>query len=420
MRRTSLAEWLTWQEQLHPQTIELGLARAGAVLQRLQLTPPPLVLTVAGTNGKGSSVAMLTAIGRAAGYRVGCYTSPHLSRYSERLTVNGAELAESDWIAAFEAVEAARQGVSLTYFEFGTLAAFWLLVQQQVEWAVLEVGLGGRLDAVNLWDADAVLITPIALDHTAWLGESREQIAYEKAGVMRQGRPAVVNDPDPPPTLLRQGVPIQLLGRDYRYQLEADGANWLFQPRDQPPLRLPRPNLYGDYQVGNSAGVVALLQQLPSRWRVEVSAIVTGLQLVALAGRFQRSPPEGERRAEVILDVAHNPHAAAQLARTLAATPVAGRRWALLAMLADKDYRAVIEPLQGTFQQWWVADLSGSRALSGAVLQQRLTELGASVRYTPELMSAWQQILAESQVGDQIVVFGSFYTVAWVLGTLHG
>ena len=412
MRFNTLAEWLAWQETLHPNEIDLGLERVAKVLRRLQLQSPSFtVTTVAGTNGKGSSVAMLDAILRAAGHSVGCYTSPHLLRYNERIRINGREIDDASLCAAFERVDQARGDVSLTYFEFGTLAAIDILQRHAVDIAVLEVGLGGRLDAVNVLEADVALITAIDVDHVSWLGSDRETIAREKAGILRSGHPAVCSDPHPPQSLLayaqQYAVPL-LLTKD-RYE-ELNDQQWCWLTQDHEAIELPLPGLQGDFQLANAAGVLGVLEQLTDRFPVTTAAIQSGLRDAKLAGRFQVIPGQPLR----IFDVAHNPQSMQSLVQNLQHQACAGRTRMVVSMLMDKDIKAALSQLKPLVHDWYLAPLKVSRAASIQQLQAALGEIEASVscQYFPDVATAYQQALKDAQSQDRIVVAGSFYTVA--------
>lgn len=416
MRFNTLNDWLAWQETLHPTAIELGLGRVRPVLLRMGLEHPPfVVVTVGGTNGKGSSVAMLDSILRAAAYRVGAYSSPHLLRYNERICIGGVEVDDATLCAAFERVDQARQDISLTYFEFGTLAAFSIFAQAGLDVAVLEVGMGGRLDAVNLWDAEVALVTTIGIDHSAWLGDTREAIAFEKAGIFRAGRPAVCGDPNPPHTLLQHaeslGVPLYRFGRDFGYSTE--GAAWSWWSVAQRRHVLPHPALRGPFQLQNAAGVLMVLELLAQRLPVNQGDVRQGLGAVQLPGRFQVLPGAPVR----ILDVAHNPHGAQVLAHTLRSWPCQGQTHAVMSMLADKDIDGVISVMRDVIDVWHVAGLDVPRGVSGAHLAECLRTAGilSLVHVHASITAAYQQVLAVAQQQDRVVVFGSFYTVAAVL-----
>jgi dihydrofolate synthase/folylpolyglutamate synthase len=415
-RFATVAQWLAWQETLHPRAVDLGLERVRAVARRLDLEHPPYrIISVGGTNGKGSCVAFLRAILQAAGYRVGAYTSPHLLRYNERIAVDGEALSDAALCQAFKEIDAARGAVSLTYFEFGTLAALQVFRAARVEVAVLEVGLGGRLDAVNVVDADAALITAIGIDHVEWLGADRASIGFEKAGIYRARRPAVCADPDPPASLIDHaqaiGARLFLAGRDYHFERHADHWNW--RHRRIRLDKLPLPRLPGAHQVGNAAAVLMTLAPLEQDLPVPRAAMTTGLSRAYIAGRFQIVPGP----VEWILDVAHNAHAAEALAQGLRERPRAGRTRVVLGLLADKDAASLAETLNSVVDAWYPATLSGPRGRTGeqlatvlqAVAGRRVTGAYASIT------DACRTAAGQAQAGDRIVVCGSFYAVAEAL-----
>ncbi|MDG4554249.1 MAG: bifunctional tetrahydrofolate synthase/dihydrofolate synthase [Candidatus Competibacter sp.] len=413
-RFSTLDGWLRWQETLHPRTIELGLERVRTVLRRLQPEPPShIAITVGGTNGKGSCVALLEAILRAAGYRVGAYTSPHLLRYNERIRIDGAEASDAALCRIFARIDAARGDVSLTYFEFGTLAALELFREAGIEVALLEVGLGGRLDAVNVVDADAALVVSIGLDHTDWLGPDRDSIGYEKAGIYRAGRPAICADPDPPRRLVEHardiGATFLQVGRDYGFSRAGRAWRWWADSLcfdDPPPL-----GLAGSHQIGNAAAALMTLASLSGRLPVPAAAIRAGLAQAELPGRFQSiSGP-----VEWILDVAHNPHGAAVLAANLRERPRAGQTRAIIGLLADKDAHGVVRALAGPIDIWHPVSLTGPRGRSGDDLVRVLSGVGAQATAATDLASACHAARTAARPGDRIVVLGSFQTVAPVL-----
>lgn len=415
-RFTTLDQWLHWQEDLHPSKIDLGLDRVRAVWQRLHPAPPPFaVITVGGTNGKGSCVAMLENILAAAGYRVGTYTSPHLLHYNERVRVTGATVDDEQLCAAFARVDAARGDTSLTYFEFGTLAALSIFYGADLDVTLLEVGMGGRLDAVNILDADAALVTTVDLDHTAWLGPDREAIGAEKAGIFRAGRPAVYGDDDPPHSVVEHaraiGADLYLYGRDYRAVGEGSGWSWESAPRRRHAL--PPPHLRGAYQSKNAAAVLMVLEALSSRLPVSQHAVRHGFATVELPGRFHILDGVGLR----ICDVAHNPQAARALAAALRTFSCSGRTHAVLAMLADKDQRAVVEAMAAVVDEWHVAGLSGERGTPAEHLAAVVHEVATErpVRAYADVPTALHAAQATAAPGDRIVVFGSFHTVAAAL-----
>lgn len=413
-RFTTLNDWLTWQETLHPHAIELGLERVRKVLQRLHPEPAPhVVITVGGTNGKGSCVAFLEAILRAAGYTVGTYTSPHLLRYNERIRINGTAVNDTDICQAFARIDAARSDISLTYFEFGTLAALELFRQAQVAVILLEVGLGGRLDAVNCVDADAALVTSIDLDHTDWLGPDRDSIGYEKAGIYRPGRPAICADPQPPTRLLKQayevGARLQIVGRDYHFaQMD---QHWRWWNSTVHFDDLPMPALAGHHQLGNAAAALATLTSLADRLPVNADAIRTGLATAQIPGRFEVFPGT----VEWIMDVAHNPHAAKVLAANLRERPCAGQTLAIVGLLADKDADGVIAALTEVVDDWYTVSLDGPRGRTAADLAKVLQTVGIRAITCPDIIAACRSVKVAAKPGDRIVVFGSFHVVAPVL-----
>ena len=410
----SLEEWLSYLESLHPKNIELGLDRTNEVKQRLGLDPSFTIITVAGTNGKGSTCAMLEAILRAAGYRVGCYTSPHLLRYNERVRIGGTEVDDESLCRAFEAVELARGEISLTYFEFGTLAATWLFHQERLDAAILEVGLGGRLDAVNAFDPDCAIVTSVDLDHMDYLGEDRESIGHEKAGVFRAGKPAVCADPSPPRSLLEHaretGADLKCIGPDFGADMR-DGQ-WLFRSKGGWCLSLPLPALRGAYQLGNASASLAALEALQHRLPITPENIRCGLLEATVPGRFQVLPG----KPVVILDVAHNPHAAGALAGNLGQMWCAGKTITVFAMLADKDIAGVIDALRGQIDLWLVAGIEHARGASADALesQLRLAGIGA-VQTFSSIAAAYRHACQIAGEDDRIAAFGSFYTVAEVM-----
>lgn len=413
MPPASLAQWLDYIEGCHPQAMALGLERVAAVHAALDLPPPACTISVAGTNGKGSIVAFLEAILVAAGYRVGAYTSPHLRRFNERIRIAGVEAADAGLCRAFARVEAARGATLLTYFEFATLAALVLFAEAELDVVLLEVGLGGRLDAVNIIDADLAVLAPIDLDHAAWLGDNREAIGVEKAGILRPGRPAVSAEPQPPASVVAAaaalGAPLYLPDSDYRYAVDAHGWRWSAAGRERPAL--PRPALFGRHQYANAAAALMALECLGERLPVGQGAVRQGLLDAALPGRFEVQPGPVER----ILDVAHNPHGARALAAALAARPCDGRTLAVVGMLADKAIAATLAELAGGVSRWFAAPLPVPRGSDAGPLVAALAELGAEVEACASVADACSRARAVAADGDRIVVFGSFHTVAAVL-----
>lgn len=408
----ALEHWLEWLQGLHPHEIELGLERVGRVAAVLGVAAPAArVVTVAGTNGKGSVCHLIASMLRAAGYRVGLYTSPHLARFNERVRVDGRDVDDANLLTAFDRVERARGETSLTFFEFTTLAALDVSARAGVDVIVLEVGLGGRLDATNVVDPDVAVVTSVALDHAEWLGSDRAAIAREKAGIARRGRPLVVGERPPAPGLLDvaadAGAHVQRVGVDFDYAPEADGWRW-WQDAGA-PISLPLPGTGGDYQLANAASAVAataaLGVDLGSR------ALAAGLSAVRVPGRFEILPAERSADAtEVVLDVAHNPAAAAALAGRLGRTD--GRTLAVVAMYADKDIEAVVAELAAVMDAWFPAGLPLPRGASGERLQRAIGALGAEA--TPMMddpVAAFEAARAAANPGDRIVVAGSFAIV---------
>ncbi len=420
MRRfDSLNAWLDWQMRLNPRDMELGLERVGAVWQRMAPAHfAPRVITVGGTNGKGSTVALFEAMLRAAGFRVGCYTSPHLLRYNERIRIDGLSAPDESICAAFEAVERVRGGVPLTYFEFGTLAALWLFMADDLDVAVLEVGLGGRLDAVNILAPDLAVITAIGIDHTDWLGPARGGIALEKAGILRPHRPAVLGDRDPPPELLAYApehqVPLQCSGRDFDLAVHGESWDWTFG--DQSLQGLPWPALPGRLQLENAAAALTGLHLLRDALPVSRDAIEQGLRAVRLPGRFQVLPGQ----PQVILDVAHNPHAVARLVENLGQYPCAGRTLAVCGMLANKDAAEAAALMRGRVERWFLGGLAGSRGRTAEDLRAALVAgglAGADMQPHAAIPQALAAALEQAEASDRILVFGSFYTVEAALNS---
>ncbi|BAL27061.1 bifunctional tetrahydrofolate synthase/dihydrofolate synthase [Azoarcus sp. KH32C] len=416
MNPKTLSHWLAHIERLHPTVIDMGLERVHAVKRALGLAPSFPVIIVGGTNGKGSTCAMLEAILAEAGYRVGCYTSPHLLRYHERVRIDRREASDRELRESFAEVERARGDLALTYFEFGTLAAMTLFVQTGVDVAILEVGLGGRLDAVNAFDADCAIVTSVDIDHVAYLGDTREAIGFEKAGIFRGGKPAICADAVPPESLRAHaasiGADLREIGRDFGYDTRR--LNWRFQRSGADAVVLPYPRLRGAFQLSNASAAIAALDALHDRLPVPESALRSGLLNATVAGRFQilRHAPS------VIVDVAHNPHAATALAHNLECSKTGGRTTAVFAMLADKDIEAVIGVLKGRIDKWLVADIHEPRGATAAHLTQALRVQGVDAPIdefaTPAL--AYRHALANvDSANDRIVVFGSFHTVADVL-----
>lgn len=424
-----LDQWLDYVEGQHPKAIALGLERVASVRDSLERNngrsfSGPLI-TVGGTNGKGSTCFMLEAILRAAGYRVGLYTSPHLLRYSERVRVNGEEASDRRLCEAFQRVDAARLGagppgpVPLTYFEYGTLVAWDIFCDSALDVVILEVGLGGRLDAVNIFDADCAVLTSVDMDHMDYLGDTREKIGAEKAGIFRRGKAAVVADPMPPATVLshaeQTGADLRLIGRDFGYK--GDRQQWLYWSRDSRRAGLAYPALRGANQLLNACGALAALDAVADRVPVSMNDVRRGFSEVELPGRFQVLPG----RPSVVLDVAHNPHAAAVLADNLSNMGFFPETYAVFGMLSDKDIVGVCRALRGRVTAWHAVTLAGPRGANSATLARAIEESGAGgeIRQFDSPRQGLADARRRAVEGDRIVVFGSFLTVADALKVIH-
>lgn len=412
----TLADWLAWQATLHPKTIDLGLARCQQVAQRLNLTQFSFkIISVAGTNGKGSSVALLEAIYRTSGYRTGCYTSPHLLKYNERICISGQPVSDEQLCDAFFHIEQARGNDSLTYFEFGTLAALWLFQRARLDVVILEVGLGGRLDAVNVFNADVALVTQIGIDHVEWLGENRNSIAREKAGIFRPHHPAICSDPEPPESLINYAAALNTslfcLKQQFSYQ-KVDDKHWDWISDLAHYQQLPVPNLLGAYQLQNAAGVLMVISVLRENLPVSEAAIRQGLQTVQLLGRFQ-IVPSGVMR---IFDVAHNPLGISVFKENLQQYPCSGKTHAVVGILKDKAVVAMLAEIAPLIDRWYVAPLDTPRTASGAELVGYLQALHqTTITCYDTIATAYRQASRDAQPNDRVVVFGSFYTVAAAL-----
>lgn len=420
----TLSDWLTYLEGLHPKTIEMGLGRVGQVRAELGLTPSFPVITVAGTNGKGSTCAMMEAILSCAGYRAGCYTSPHLLRYNERVRINQREASDAELCNAFEAVEAARTrcGVSLTYFEFGTLAAVQLFSMAEVEIAILEVGLGGRLDAVNIFDANCAVVTSVDFDHMDYLGDTREKIGFEKAGIFRSGKTAICSEPDVPMTVRRYaneiGAKFLHIGEHFGYS--TGEAGWSYWSEQGKRHSLPYPALRGAYQLHNASACLAALDAVKDSLPVTMGNVRQGLLEVNWPARFQVLPG----RPVTVLDVAHNPGAARALADNLDRMGRFNRTYAVFSMLKDKDIRGVAQAVAGKIDIWLTAGINAPRGASADEIVQALrtaepgkdVTAGEKVIHTfPDPAAAYAYACERATGNDRICVFGSFHTVADVL-----
>jgi dihydrofolate synthase/folylpolyglutamate synthase len=420
IRPKTLEGWLAYLETLHPKAIAMGLERVALVHSRMAAALGCPVITVTGTNGKGSTCAIAESVLRCAHYRTGLYTSPHLTRYNERVRVDGEPQDDDALIAAFNAVEEVRADVPLTYFEYGTLAALSIFARAKLDVAVLEVGLGGRLDAVNIVDADVAVVTSVDLDHIDYLGPTREDVGREKAGIFRAGRPVVCADAAPPSTLTTHarslGAPIVQIGRDYGYV--AASAQWQYWGPGGKRHGLPFPALRGEYQLANAATALAAIELLGDRLHVPAGAIRDGLVSVQLDGRFQVLPG----LPTIVLDVAHNPQAARSLAANLASMGRFPQTIAVFGILADKDVAGVIAAMKERIGRWHLASLPGPRGANAAAVATLLAAAGvaaSAVHTFDDVAAAINAARVEASEADRIIVFGSFLTVAAALAVVR-
>lgn len=450
--KRSLSEWLKWQEKLHLSEIDLGLERIGKVAKKLNLLNPNIpIITLAGTNGKGSSVALLESILRAQGYKTGAYTSPHLLRYNERIAIDNIPASDAQIINAFEQIDDAREDISLTYFEFGTLAAMLCFIEQKVDVIILEVGLGGRLDTSNLWDATLAIITGIAIDHVAWLGNNREKIAIEKSGIMRKSQPVISGDPNPPDSIQaeaqRIGATLYQFGNAFSYKkLNANDLNanaidknlkeqqwqwkgWETSWNNQQSITLPLPALQGEFQLNNAANVIAGLHTIKNLLPVSPGALEEGLKTVTLSGRMQIL----KKNPEWLLDVAHNPQSAEQLAEYLNKNPVTGKTHAIFSMLGDKDIKKVINLMDEHIDTWHITKLEGNRGLETSEINALLSKtlntatntpventtnnqsFNTSISHYQDFDAICKQLKKIAKNEDRVVAFGSFLVVSAVM-----
>jgi dihydrofolate synthase/folylpolyglutamate synthase len=419
----SLEQWLAYQTQVHPQSIDMGLDRLRRVLDRLGWRQPEIpVISVAGTNGKGSVSGYCAAIMAAAGYRVGTFTSPHLRDYRERIRIHDRLVGATELVSAFERIETARGEISLTFFEFNTLAALLVFEAARLDAWVLEIGMGGRLDAVNVVDPDVAVVVSIGIDHQEYLGTTIEAIAREKAGIFRPGRPAVLGSREMPgiveDTARSIGAPLKRLGTEYT--LTRAGAAWHFRGSHWNLPHLPAPALTGDAQYANAATAIAALEEIEARLTIPPAAVAQGLERVRLAARFQVIPPATPDVPTWILDVAHNPAAAQVLARNLRDHPSSGRTLAVCGILADKDAPGVVAELSDRIDAWWCVTTEGERSRSGTSLAQTVgRQVAAPVEAADSPPAGCAAALAYATPQDRIVVFGSFHVVGPALDWLE-
>jgi dihydrofolate synthase/folylpolyglutamate synthase len=414
----SLADWLDYQLRVHPRSIELGLDRVAQVWRRLGTpSPAPVVITIGGTNGKGSTVAFLEAMLAADGRRVGAFTSPHLLRYNERVRVSGQEVDDAILVDAFTRIEAARGDIALTYFEFGTLAALWIFANSALDVALLEVGLGGRLDAVNIIDADAAIVTTIDLDHQDWLGNDRDSIGREKAGIFRNRRPAIVGEVDPPRSLIAQaqsiGAALHIAGRDFRSEPAATGGRWHWCSGDT-VIELPPPWLAAPCQLANASAAISALHALRGQLGWNPDAIGQGVANARIGARLQRF----SGTPELIIDVAHNPQAARSLREWLRSQPAPGRTLAVFGALGDKDVRGVVDALAEEIDAWFIAglDRDSPRGLAAEALLDLFaaasSRAAAVCTAHVDVAAALAAAFVDARTGDRVLAFGSFFVAA--------
>ncbi|MGR9099932.1 MAG: bifunctional tetrahydrofolate synthase/dihydrofolate synthase [Gammaproteobacteria bacterium] len=420
MHFDTLQGWLKWQETLHPKTIDMGLERVGRVYRALNPKHiKPVTVTVAGTNGKGSTIAYLETIFREQGYRVGAYTSPHILEYNERITVDGKPVSDDLICASFERIEEVREETSLSYFEFGTLAALDIFYRSDLDVQLLEVGLGGRLDAVNIVDADVALITSICIDHCDWLGETREAIGREKAGIYRENSPAVIGDPDPPKSLLECAeavrVPLSRIGRDFTFEINS--SNWDWRSGDKILSSLPFPALQGNHQFRNAASALQALKLIEGMLPVSEDSIRRGLENVRLDGRFQSISGD----CEILLDVGHNPQAARVMVEFLKEHYPNKRIHAVFNMMRDKDFKGVIETMKSVIYDWYIAPLKNPRTAEERDMLDAFRACSVDNVFSgfSGFSDAFAAAKSDIEKDDLIIVFGSFFLVAEFLAGQH-
>ena len=411
----NLNDWLGYIESIHPSSIDLTLDRIRVVIDRLDINISAPVITVGGTNGKGSTCAILESIYKTAGYKVGCYTSPHFLAFNERIKIQGTEVSDELICKAFEKIESAREGVSLTYFEYGTLAAMIIFSEACTDIIILEVGLGGRLDAVNIFDSDCAIVTTVDLDHMDYLGHTREAIGFEKAGIYRPHKPAICGDINPPHSLIEYcasiQAPLKLIGQHFGYEAHHDSFDFLIESSFV--MNVPLPKLQGTFQLHNATSALMATKTLEDKLPLNESAIQKGIASALLPGRFE----EVQSNPSLVFDVAHNPQAALSLSHNLKAHAVNGKTVAVFSILKDKDILGVIKALIHDIDYWCIAEIQHDRAadlvtISGAI---KNTNPAALVKSFKNIQEAYQFASKEVSSNDRIIVFGSFFTVADIM-----
>ena len=411
----NLTDWLGYIESIHPSTIDLTLERTRIVIERLNLDVSFPILTIGGTNGKGSTCSILESIYREAGYKVACYTSPHFLNFNERIKIQALAVSDEVICEAFSRIESAREGVTLTYFEYGTIAAMIIFSEAHVDVAILEVGLGGRLDAVNVFDADCAIVTTVDLDHMDYLGHTREAIGFEKAGIYRTEKTAICGDFDPPQSLIKHAelihADLKIIGKDFGYEAHHDSFDFLIDSTFV--MNLPLPKLQGDFQLANATNALMAVKAMEDKLPLTEISIQKGITLTLLPGRFQ----EVKKMPSLILDVAHNPQAARSLSHNLKTHVVLGKTIAVFSILKDKDIFGVINELNLDIDDWFIAEIQNERAASIENISNTIQKinLSAHIEAFKNIQEAYQFASKEVRRNDRIIVFGSFFTVADIM-----
>ncbi|MSQ80485.1 MAG: bifunctional tetrahydrofolate synthase/dihydrofolate synthase [Candidatus Methylopumilus sp.] len=411
----NLNDWLGYIESTHPSTIDLSLERIKLVAKRLNLNIPFPLITVGGTNGKGSTCAILESIYKTAGYKVGCYTSPHFLLFNERIKVDAQPISDHLICDALLKIESVREDVSLTYFEYGTLAAMIIFAEESIDVAILEIGLGGRLDAVNIFEPDCSIVTTVDLDHMDYLGETREAIGFEKAGIYRANKSAICGDFNPPKSLIQHAesihAPLKLIGKHFNYELHHDSFDFLIDSSFL--MNVPLPNLQGNFQIANASMALMAVKSIEDKLPVNESAIQKGIASAYLLGRFQ----EIQKNPSLILDVAHNPQAALSLSHNLRGQPIKGKTIAVFSILADKDILGVVRALSKDIDDWYISMIQHERAASVQMIEDMIKKINPSFRVMQfkNIQKAYQFAFKKASENDRIIVFGSFFTVADIM-----
>ena len=411
----NLTDWLGYIESIHPSTIDLTLERIKIVIERLNLDISFPILTVGGTNGKGSTCSILESIYREAGYKVACYTSPHFLNFNERIKIQTLAVSDEVICEAFSRIESAREGVTLTYFEYGTIAAMIIFSEAHVDVAILEVGLGGRLDAVNVFDADCAIVTTVDLDHMDYLGHTREAIGFEKAGIYRTEKTSICGDFDPPQSLIKHAelihADLKIIGKDFGYEAHHDSFDFLIDSIFV--MNLPLPKLQGDFQLANATNALMAVKAMEDKLPLTEISIQKGITLTLLPGRFQ----EVKKMPSLILDVAHNPQAARSLSHNLKTHVVLGKTIAVFSILKDKDIFGVINELNLDIDDWFIAEIQNERAASIENISNTIQKINPSahIETFKNIQEAYQFASKEVTRNDRIIVFGSFFTVADIM-----